>query len=92
MIWQIVAVKALVMSAALYRSRAVSKTLTIKPRDSAPARALARVLSNRVQSTTKLERIVANKATTVVRRFVQTSAFEQAVLSTVAHIRTRIKK
>ncbi len=92
MIWELFAVKAIVLTAALYRSRAVRNTLTVKPRESAPARALARVLSDRAQSATKMERMVAAKAATVIRGFVQTTAFEQAVLSTVAHLRTRIRK
>jgi hypothetical protein len=78
--------------AACRKRAAVLKTPTVQSRESAPVRALARVLSDRVQSTTTMERMVAAKAATLIRQFVQTTAFDQAVLSAVAHIRARIKK
>jgi hypothetical protein len=39
-----------------------------------------------------MERLVAAKAATLIRQFVQTTAFDQVVLSAVAHIRARAKK
>jgi hypothetical protein len=39
-----------------------------------------------------MERMLAAKATSLIRQFVQTTAFDQTVLSAVAHIRVRIKK
>ena len=84
---------ALLATMARCRKRAaVIKTLTVQSRESAPVRALARVLSDRVQSTTSMERLVAAKAATLIRQFVQTTAFDQVVLSAVAHIRARAKK
>jgi len=84
---------ALLATMARCRKRAaVIKTLTVQSRESAPVRALARVLSDRVRSTTTMERMLAAKATSLIRQFVQTTAFDQTVLSAVAHIRVRIKK
>jgi hypothetical protein len=71
---------------------AVIKTLTARSRESAPVRMLSRAISARAQSTTTMERMVAAKATTLIRGFVQTTAFDQAVLSAVAHLRARVKK
>ena len=84
---------ALLASMAACRKRAaVLKTLTVRSQESAPIRALSRALSARAQSTTTVERMVAAKAATLIRGFVQTTAFDQAVLSAVAHIRARVKK
>jgi hypothetical protein len=84
---------ALLATMARCRKRAaVIKTLTVQSRESAPVRALARVLSDRARSTTSMERMVAAKAATLIRQFVQTSAFDQIVLSAVARIRARIRK
>jgi PIN domain nuclease of toxin-antitoxin system len=78
--------------AACRKRAAVLKTLTIRSRESAPVRVLARVLSERALSTTTMERMVAAKAVTLIRGFVHTTAFDQVVLSAVAHIRARVKK
>ncbi len=84
---------ALLATMARCRKRAaVIQTLTVRSRESAPVRALARVLSDRVRSTTTMERMLAAKATSLIRQFVQTTAFDQTVLSAVAHIRARIRK
>ena len=78
--------------AACRKRAAVVKTLTARSRESAPVRVLTRVLSDRVQSTTTMERMVAAKAATLIREFVQTTAFDQVIISAVAHIRARAKK
>jgi len=84
---------ALLATMARCRKRAaVIQTLTVRSRESAPIRALARVLSDRVQSTTSMERMIAAKAASLIRQVVQTSAFDQVVLSAVAHIRAQIRK
>ena len=92
MIWPILAVKALAITAACYNSRAVSKALTLKSRESAPVRMLTRAISARVQSVSTMERMVATKAASLIRGFVQTTAFDQVVLTAVAQIRARAKK
>jgi hypothetical protein len=53
---------------------------------------LTRAISARVQSVSTMERMVAAKATHLIRGFVQTTAFDQVVLTAVAHIRARAKK
>lgn len=84
---------ALLAAMAACRERAaVLKTLTAQPRESAPVRMLSHALARPAQSTTKLEQIVAAKATTLIRGFVQTTAFDRAVVTAIAHIRSRIKK
>jgi hypothetical protein len=84
---------ALLATVAACRKRAaVLKTPTIRSRESAPVRVLARVLSERALSTTTMERVVAAKAATLIRGFVHTTAFDQVVLNAVAHIRARAKK
>ena len=75
--------------AACRKRAAVVKTLTARSRESAPVRVLTRVLSDRVQSTTAIERVVAAKAATLIRGFVQSTAFDQAVLAVVARIRSQ---
>jgi hypothetical protein len=83
---------ALLATMATCRKRAaVIKALTVQSRESAPVRMLSRALSARVQSTT-LERLVAAKAATLIRGFVQTTAFDKLIISAVKHLRARVKK
>jgi len=84
---------ALLATMARCRKRAaVIKTLTVQSRESAPVRMLSRAISARTQSATIMERIVAAKAATLIRGFVQTTAFDQIVLTAVARISARVKK
>jgi hypothetical protein len=78
--------------AACRKRAAVVKALTERSRESAPIRVLTRVLSDRTQSTTTMERVVAAKAATLIRGFVQTTVFDQVVLTAVTHIRALAKK
>jgi hypothetical protein len=71
---------------------AVLKTLTVRSRESAPVRIIARALAARAQSTTTMERVVAAKAATLIRGFVQTTAFDQLILSAIARIRSQCRR
>jgi len=75
--------------AACRKRTAVIKTLTARSRESAPVRMLSRAISARAQNTTTMERLVAAKAANLIREFVQTTAFDQLVLSAIARIRTQ---
>jgi hypothetical protein len=81
---------ALLATMASCRKRAaVIKALTVQSRESAPVRMLSRAISARAQNSTTMERMIAAKTATLIRGFVQSTAFDQAVLAAVARIRSQ---
>ena len=83
---------ALLLAMARCRKRAaVLRSLAAKRPDPATIRALTRSLALRTQSTA-MDRMLATKAAALIRRFVQTGAFDQLILSAIAHLRARVTK
>ena len=78
--------------AACQRRAKVLRTLAVQRTDSFGARALARALSAHTRSATKLEHLVAARATAMIREFVQTRAFDQLMLSTITYVKQRVQK
>jgi hypothetical protein len=82
----------LAVMATCRKRTAVLKTLTVQSRGSAPVRMFSRAISARAQNATTMERMIAAKTATLIRGFVQTTAFDQAVLAVVARIRSQCLK
>jgi hypothetical protein len=79
----------LVAMARCRKRAAVLRSLAARRLDSPSIRALTRSIAMHTRNTTTMDRVLATKAATLIRSFVQTTAFDQLVLSAVAHIRAR---
>ena len=72
--------------AACQRRANVLRALAVQRTESFGARALTRTLSAHTGAATKVEHLVATRATAMIREFVQTRAFDQLMLSTITYV------
>ena len=70
------------------RRAAVLRRLSLPTLEPAPLRLLSRSLSTHAPVTTRLDRVVAHHAITLIRSLVQTTAFELLVQRAVVRLRS----
>lgn len=74
------------------RRAAVLRRLSLPTPEPAPLRLLSRSLSTHAPATTRLDRVVAGRAITLIRSLVRTTAFELVVQRAVVRLRSAARR